>query len=210
MILLYNVSLLSIKIFCIAISFYFVGSFPTGLVIGKLFKKKDLRFLGSKNIGTSNAARILGFQYGLITCFFDFFKGFLAVFFFKDNNNVFHDYRIIFGLCSILGHIYPFFTNFKGGKAVATTVGMFCGLEPMYGLLGMLFFIVIFLISGYSSLSSILTIFLIYIILLFQGSVNKLELITIFFINLIILFKHKKNILNLINKNEYKFSFKKK
>ncbi|MFP7699525.1 glycerol-3-phosphate 1-O-acyltransferase PlsY [Candidatus Phytoplasma pyri] len=196
--------LLFINNFFIAISFYFVGSFPTGLVIGKLFKKKDLRFLGSKNIGTSNAARILGFKYGLVTCFFDFFKGFLAVFFFKENN-----YRIIFGLFSILGHIYPFFTNFKGGKAVATTVGMFCGLEPVCGLLGMLFFIIIFLISGYSSLSSILTIFFIYILFLFVDSVGKFELITIFFINIIILFKHKKNILNLINKNEYKFNFKK-
>ncbi len=205
--------LLFINIFFIAISFYLLGSFPTGLVIGKLVKNKDLRFLGSKNIGTSNAARILGFQYGLITCFFDFSKGFLAVFFFKEHNNDVNNisyYRIIFGLFSILGHIYPFFTNFKGGKAVATTVGMFCGLSTVCGLLGMLFFIVIFLISGYSSLSSILTIFFIYIILFFEGSIGVNELITIFFINFIILFKHKKNILNLINKSEYKFSFKKK
>lgn len=197
---------------------YLIGSIPVGLIISKTFKNKDLRLLGSKNIGSSNATRILGFEYGLIVFALDFFKGFW-LFFMKNHNH--NEHLFYYGTAVILGHMFSIFNKFKGGKAIATSVGFITVINPYIGLSGILSFIIIIRIWGYASVASIISTLLVNILLwiryIFCSSykedvilVDKLRLSLILIITIIIFIKHLKNIKNLIKKQENKFNFVKK
>lgn len=195
---------------------YLIGSIPVGLIISKTFKNKDLRLLGSKNIGSSNATRILGFKYGLIVFVLDFFKGFW-LFFMKNNN----EYLFYYGTAVIVGHMFSIFNKFKGGKAIATSVGFITIINLYIGLSGILSFIIIIRIWGYASVASIISTLLVNILLwvryIFYSPnkedvvlVDKKRLSLILIITIIIFIKHLNNIKNLIKKQENKFNFVKK
>ncbi|MEZ0180382.1 glycerol-3-phosphate 1-O-acyltransferase PlsY ['Camptotheca acuminata' phytoplasma] len=194
---------------------YLIGSIPMGLIISKIFFNKDLRVLGSKNIGSTNTFRVLGPKYGIIVFLLDFFKGFW-VFFLKsyldDPNNL-----IYFGVALILGHMFSIFNNFKGGKAIATSVGFITVIDPLIGISGVLMFMIFVMISGYASLSSLLATFLVNVFLWVKRDYSNFDkefdkqrnLIFILIITIIIFIKHSSNIINLIKGKENRIRFKK-
>ncbi|WP_323847947.1 glycerol-3-phosphate 1-O-acyltransferase PlsY [Phytoplasma sp.] len=191
--------------------FYLFGSIPVGLIVSKLFQNKDLRLLGSKNIGSTNAVRVLGFKYGLIIFILDFCKGFclLAI---KDKETFF-----ISGLLVIIGNMFSVFNRFKGGKAIATSVGFITVINPYIGISGIIFFVIFVRISGYASLSSILATSIINIFLwiwyyIDEGpkTIKVSQLLIVLIITIMIFIKHTNNIKNLIKRKENKFYFNKK
>jgi acyl phosphate:glycerol-3-phosphate acyltransferase len=141
---------------------YFLGSIPSGLIIGKFFKNVDIREHGSKNTGATNAIRVLGFKYGIFAFIFDVLKGafVIAIVYFIGDQSLFiiSDYRInissIYGAAAVLGHVFPIYINFKGGKAVATSAGMILAIEPWVALGVLVLFLIMFFATRYVSLSS--------------------------------------------------------
>jgi glycerol-3-phosphate acyltransferase PlsY len=199
------------KFILLSFSFsYLLGSIPFGYILFKYLKNKDIRSYGSGNIGATNVNRLLGKKVGAITLFLDFIKVLIPTY-------VAHlyygtDYGAFCGICSILGHIFPIWLKFKGGKGVAGFIGFL--LITSWPLC--LLFLVVWLFSvkilKYSALGAILSIllniFLFKAILILQFNYNifyfipgePIELNLTIFISLIILLKHKENIKNLIGK----------
>ena len=128
----------------------------------KFFKNVDIREHGSKNTGATNAIRVLGFKYGIFAFVFDVLKGAfviaLAYFFLDQSLYIVSDYNInifsIYGMSAVLGHVFPIYINFKGGKAVATSAGMILAIEPWVALGVLVIFLIMFLTTRYVSLSS--------------------------------------------------------
>ena len=190
---------------------YILGSIPNALWIGKVFKGIDVREHGSKNTGSTNAARVLGFKLGVFTLILDILKGAIPTFLAMKYGNFFQDTvinGILVGIVSIFGHSFSIFLKFKGGKAVATTVGVFLILVPKAILFAAIIFFGLFAIFKYVSLSSIFSalslpifIYLIYknISLTFFGII----------IAILIVVRHKSNIEKLLNGTESKFGIKK-
>ncbi|MCC2092733.1 glycerol-3-phosphate 1-O-acyltransferase PlsY [Staphylococcus haemolyticus] len=142
---------------------YLIGAIPNGYVIGKLFFKKDIRQYGSGNTGATNSFRVLGKPAGFIVTFLDIFKGFITVFFpiwfpvYADGPlSTFFTHGLIVGLFAILGHVYPIYLRFKGGKAVATSAGVVLGVNPILLLILAIIFFGVLYIFKYVSLSSII------------------------------------------------------
>jgi len=205
---------------------YLVGSIPYGLIVGKIAKGIDIREHGSKNIGTTNAVRVLGTNLGLLVFLLDFLKGALIIWFLQilkltSNfdliflNNL--DISVFYALGAILGHMFPIFASFKGGKAVATGVGAIVAINPICGLCALLTFVIVLFLSGFSSLGSILAsisalFFLIFNIAFFQENTNEawftnsLSLVFIGLIVLLIVLRHRSNIIRLIKGEEKRFN----
>lgn len=136
---------------------YLIGSIPTGLWIGKWFFHIDIREHGSGNIGTTNAMRVLGAKAGWTVWAVDFFKGTLAAclpLIFHLNTPI---PQVVFGLCAVLGHVFPIFAGFKGGKAVATTCGMLIGVNPLFGLMLLGIFLISLFLTSMVSFSALIT-----------------------------------------------------
>lgn len=152
-----------LKIASLIILAYLIGSFPTGVIVGKLFFHKDIRKYGSGNIGTTNTFRVLGPQAGIVVFLIDFFKGTLAtllpIFFHVGN----HDLCLITGLAAILGHAFSIFLKFKGGKAVATSAGFLLGYNVHFFLICAIIFLPILFICSMVSLTSLISVVLIFI-----------------------------------------------
>lgn len=187
---------------------YILGSIPNALWIGKVFKGIDVREHGSKNTGSTNAARVLGAKLGILTLILDISKGaiptLIATMLLDSSISV-----ILVGICAILGHSFSIFMEFKGGKAVATTVGVFIVLVPGAILLAAVIFFLVFGITRYVSLSSMIgAISLPIWIILFYKNIP----LTIFgiIIAILIIVRHKSNIQRLLNGTESKFSINKK
>lgn len=142
---------------------YLIGSFPTGVLVGNIFFHKDIRKYGSGNIGTTNTFRVLGPAAGIIVFIVDFLKGTFATvlpIIFKLGP---HYLCLIFGLAAILGHAFPVFLKFKGGKAVATSAGFLLGYNVHFFLICALIFFPILFITSMVSLTSLISIVLIFI-----------------------------------------------
>ena len=187
---------------------YILGSIPNALWIGKVFKGIDVREHGSKNTGSTNAARVLGAKLGILTLILDISKGaiptLIATMLLDSSISI-----ILVGICAILGHSFSIFMKFKGGKAVATTVGVFIVLVPGAILLAAVIFFLVFGITRYVSLSSMIgAISLPIWIILFYKNIP----LTIFgiIIAILIIVRHKSNIQRLLNRTESKFSINKK
>ncbi len=140
---------------------YFLGSIQSGLIIGKVFKKIDIREHGSKSTGSTNAIRVLGFKYGIWAFVFDVLKGaiiigVLKIFKIESLYMVTDNFSIVtlYGLGAVIGHVFSIFNNFKGGKAVATSLGVIFAVEPLIGVLILIGFGTVFLITRYVSLGS--------------------------------------------------------
>ena len=177
---------------------YFLGSIPCGLILTKLFLKKDIRKIGSGNIGATNVLRSGNRIIGYLTLLLDILKAVIPVLYFKIN---YPDLIYISSLSVFLGHVFPLWLKFKGGKGVATYVGILFSINIIYGFVFCISWMLVYFISKYSSLSSLVASLSVPIYLFF----NKEEQ-TIFFIILFVLifFTHRENIKRLKNKEESK------
>ena len=186
------------EVLIISILSYLMGSVPFGFILTKVFLKKDIRDIGSGNIGATNALRAGNKSLGYGTLFLDIIKAIIPVVYVKLN---YPDYIFIASLCVFLGHIFPIWLKFKGGKGVATYVGILFSINLTIGFvfIGVWFFT--FLISKYSSLSSLFGSLSIPIYLFFFTNQN-LAFFSIIFI--LLLYTHRENVKRLKNKEESK------
>ena len=186
------------EVIIIAITSYLIGSIPFGFILTKIFLKKDIRNIGSGNIGATNALRTGNKSLGYGTLFLDVIKAVIPVIYVKLN---YTDYIFICSLCVFLGHVFPIWLKFKGGKGVATYVGILFSINLTIGFIfiGVWFFT--FLTSKYSSLASLSGSLSIPIYLFFFTSQN-LVFFSIMFI--LILYTHRGNVKRLKNKEESK------
>ena len=185
---------------------YFISSIPFGLLFGKIFANTDLRKHGSGNIGATNATRVLGKKLGLLTLILDGAKGGLMVivarFGFSDINNL-HLYLTAVAFVAIIGHIYPIYLNFKGGKGVATALATILALNFTSGLLALCFWILTFVFCRISAIASLVAIFST-IVTAYGYNAPIEELILNSLIFTIILARHKENIIRIIIGEEKK------
>lgn len=153
----------ALEIASLLILAYLIGSFPTGVIVGKVFFHKDIRKYGSGNIGTTNTFRVLGPVAGIIVFLIDFFKGTLATCLPVIFHLGPHYLCLAFGLAAILGHAFSIFLKFKGGKAVATTAGFLLGYNVHFFLICAVIFFPVLFITSMVSLTSLISIILIFI-----------------------------------------------
>jgi len=177
---------------------YILGSIPFGLILTKLFLKKDIRNIGSGNIGATNVLRSGNKSIGYSTLLLDILKAILPVIYVKF---YYPDFIYISSLSVFLGHVFPIWLKFNGGKGVATYVGILFSINLIYGLVFGLTWIIIFLFSKYSSLSSLLGSISVPIYLFF---VNGDQIIFFIIMFVLIFYTHRENIKRLKNKEESK------
>ena len=185
--------------FLIILASYIFGSIPFGYVFTKIFLKKDIRDIGSGNIGATNVLRTGNKLIGYLTLFFDVLKSVIPVIYIKF---FFPDYIFVSSLSVFIGHVFPVWLNFKGGKGVASYVGILFCINFILGLNFIFIWLIIFVIFKYSSLSSILSSLCIPITYYFIIDNNNYYFFIIMFI--LIFFTHRSNIKRLINGNETK------
>jgi|TARA_B110001452_G_scaffold267497_1_gene277671 glycerol-3-phosphate acyltransferase PlsY len=196
---------------------YLLGSFPSAILIGKIFYKIDVREFGSGNAGATNTFRVLGKKAGLPVLFLDVLKGFLSVnlIAFLDlipfSIDGIFELQLTFGIAAVIGHLFPVFTGFRGGKGIATLLGILIGIHPTAAICSSLVFIIIFLIFKFVSLASIIASlsFPILIYLLSDSTPNSLIIFSIF-VPILSLITHQKNIERLVRGEETKAKILKK
>ncbi|HCX2787734.1 TPA: glycerol-3-phosphate 1-O-acyltransferase PlsY [Staphylococcus aureus] len=191
---------------------YLIGAFPSGFVIGKLFFKKDIRQFGSGNTGATNSFRVLGRPAGFLVTFLDIFKGFITVFFplwlpvHADGPiSTFFTNGLIVGLFAILGHVYPVYLKFQGGKAVATSAGVVLGVNPILLLILAIIFFIVLKIFKYVSLASIVA-----AICCVIGSLiiqDYILLVVSFLVSIILIIRHRSNIARIYRGEEPKIKW---
>lgn len=193
---------------------YLLGSIPTSVWIGKHFFKIDIREHGSKNAGSTNAIRILGWKAGLIVLFFDIFKGWLAVNlirltdYYIPETGDYINFQLLLGIAAIIGHIFPVYVGFKGGKGVATLLGFVLAIDPATTLICIGVFIIALIITKYVSLSSMIAgfSFPILVIFVFKTTTPSLIIFSLI-VSVLLLFTHQKNIERLLRREENKALF---
>ena len=183
----------------IGLASYLIGSIPFGYILTKIFLKKDIREIGSGNIGATNALRTGNKLVGYTTLVFDITKAVISVIYVKINHP---ELIYIASLCVFLGHVFPVWLKFKGGKGVATYVGILFSINISLGIVFIISWGFIFLVSKYSSLSSIIGALSIPVYLFIIGKTYSVIFFTIMFV--LIFFTHRENIKRLKNKEETK------
>ncbi len=191
---------------------YAVSAIPFGLVLAKVFAKKDVRELGSKNIGATNVARVVGKKLGFATLILDGFKGavmvIIARFSFAEIDHL-HLFLVLVSAVAVLGHVYPVYLRFKGGKGVATAIAVLFALDFKIGFLVTAFWIMSFCIFRISSVSSLIAIFSSIILSShYEAPVEQIWLCWFLFI--LVLARHKENIIRLLTGEEKAFTQKDK
>ncbi len=201
---------------------YLLGSIPFGLLISKKFLKIDITKHGSNNIGATNVLRLGNKKVAFLTLILDVSKGLIPILISK---KIGFDYPLIIGFFALIGHILPIWLNFKGGKGIATYIGILIATSPIMAILFIFVWLIIFSIYRYSSLSAICSvicmpaIYLSFQIKLFSENLNiystihntevfNLNLTIILFITLILIYRHIENIKRLIAGKETKFKDK--
>ena len=178
---------------------YLMGSIPFGYILTKVFLKKDIRDVGSGNIGATNTLRTGNKSLGYSTLILDIIKAIIPVVYIKYN---FPELLYVASLCVFLGHIFPIWLKFKGGKGVATYVGILFALNIYFGLIFIVIWLIIFGFSKFSSLSSLIASISIPFYLIILGKFDHVIFFTIMFV--LIFFTHRENIKRLKNKEESK------
>ena len=189
------------------IVFYLIGSIPFSYIIVKLFTKKDVRKLGSGNVGATNAFRAGGIFIGILSLLLDVAKSSIPLFILKGYQGTFPtfidppDFILLLSLFLLIGHIYSIFLRFKGGKGVAVTVGILLALFPQVLLYAFIAFLIVFLIFRIVSIASVVGA----IVVIISALLLKLTLFSKFFlifISLFIIIKHRANIVRFVKKKE--------
>ena len=183
----------------IGIISYLMGSIPFGFILTKIFLKKDIREIGSGNIGATNALRTGNKLIGYSTLLLDVMKAILPVLYVKIN---YPELIYIASLCAFLGHVFPVWLKFKGGKGVATYLGILFTINILLGFIFCVSWLLIFLISKYSSLSSLIGSLTIPVYIFFNDQMSNELFFGIMFI--LIFYTHRENIKRLKNKEENK------
>ena len=183
----------------IGIISYLMGSIPFGFILTKIFLKKDIREIGSGNIGATNALRTGNKLIGYSTLLLDVMKAILPVLYAKINHP---ELIYIASLCAFLGHVFPIWLKFKGGKGVATYVGILFTINILLGFIFCVTWLLIFLISKYSSLSSLIGSLTIPVYIFFNDQMSNALFFGIMFV--LIFYTHRENIKRLKNKEESK------
>lgn len=195
---------------------YLLGAIPTSVWIGRLLYHSDVRNFGSGNAGATNTFRTLGYKAGIPVLIFDVFKGWAAVNLlylyqvFPPESQDFINLRIYMGFAAVFGHIFPVYVGFRGGKGVATLIGIGFALLPYSTLCSIAFFVVIFFLFRYVSLGSILSGVAFVFFTAFIFPKDELQyLIFSITISLLLIITHHENIKRLWNGEEKKMSFAK-
>ena len=213
-----------LSLFLLILASYLIGAIPFALIIGKIFKGKDIRQYGSGNLGATNAFRILGIPSGILVQILDVAKGFIVVLFLSNlfyhnlpfrNYTPFDDFtliKIIAGISAIIGHTFSVFVGFKGGKGINTALGMFIALTPIDTSISAGFFLLILLSSGYVSLGSIAASFVFPVTMFIRENIFKVEIYgyktLIFFsiaVSIFLIYNHRTNIKRLLVGTESRF-----
>ena len=208
------------EILVLLIIAYLIGSFPSSVWLGKLFCKIDVREYGSGNAGATNSFRVLGYIIGIPVLLLDVFKGLFAVslidfaFYFNylqcENNFNLIDIKIALGVTAVIGHLFPIFIGFRGGKGIATLLGFMLGTSWLCATFSLLVFIFSFVFSRFVSLSSILASisFPVFIFFNYEYSYEFRSLFVFsIFVPILALITHQKNIERLIRGEENKANF---
>ena len=185
--------------FTVGIISYLMGSIPFGFILTKIFLKKDIRDIGSGNIGATNALRTGNKVLGYATLILDISKAVIPVIYTKIH---FPELILVASLCAFLGHVFPIWLKFKGGKGVATYLGILFAINFYYGIIFVIFWFITFFITKFSSLSSLIGAASIPIYLLILTQFDQVIFFTIMFT--LIFFTHRENIKRLKNKEETK------
>lgn len=182
---------------------YLLGSIPSALLVGKIGYNKDIREHGSGNLGATNAFRVLGIKAGIIVTLSDILKGTIAAVL-----PILFDapvHPLIIGLFAVIGHTYPIFARFKGGKAVATSGGIILGSFPLLFVIMVSTFLLTLYLTKYVSLSSIVTGLVTIVLSLFYR--DPVLLIVISFLTIFVIYRHKENIKRIRNGTEPKITW---
>ena len=190
---------MDINLIIVAVYSYLLGSIPFGLVLTKIFLKKDIREIGSGNIGATNVLRTGNKTIGYLTLVLDVLKAIIPVIYIKFQ---FPELVYVSSLSVFIGHVFPVWLKFIGGKGVATYVGILFSINYIFGALFVFSWLIIFFISKYSSLGSILSTLLIPIFIFLNSNYENEYFFIIMFV--LILFTHRENVKRLINKEESK------
>ncbi len=187
--------------FLIIVISYLVGSFSSAYFVGKYFKKIDIRNHGSGNAGATNALRIMGKKLGVITFLLDFFKGIIAV-----NIGILisgYDGGLVAAIFTVIGHNYPIFLNFKGGKGIATTIATLAVLEFPITLISVIVGVFVAAIFKYVSLGSLVFLSTLFVLSIFGTKEFYIyRTLTILFLMILGYYRHKENIKRLISGTE--------
>jgi len=205
-----------VKLLLTLILSYLLGSIATAVWVGKIFHKVDVREHGSGNAGATNVIRVLGWKTGVPVLLLDVFKGWTAAMlpvFFNlagDGTALITNYQIAAGLAVVIGHIYPVFAGFRGGKGVATIAGVLLAIHPLLTISCLGIFLCVLLISGYVSLSSISAgiAFPIFLFLFFDTPSVFFKIFSVV-VAIALIFTHRKNISRLLRGEELKLIRKK-
>jgi glycerol-3-phosphate acyltransferase PlsY len=196
---------------------YLMGAFPSAVWVGKTFYKIDVREFGSGNAGATNTFRVLGKKAGIPVLIMDIFKGWLSVNYISFLTNIpesaeaVFEIKLAFGIAAVIGHLFPIYTGFRGGKGIATLLGLLIGLHAVAALYSILVFVIVFFTSKYVSLGSIIaSIAFPILVILILGSTNVSLNLFAFFVPILSLITHQKNIERLLRGEEPKVKFDKK
>ena len=206
--------MLTIPLIIIILLAYAIGSIPSSIWIGKWFYGVDVRKEGSGNAGATNTLRVLGWKAGLVVLIFDVFKGWLAVYLINWLPGSWYDiqyldyYKIVIAIAAVLGHIFPAFAGFRGGKGVATLLGVGLALYGWVVLSTVGFFLIVLFLSGYVSLSSILAALTFPLTVFLFTDLGLPYMIMAFLVAIFVPLTHWKNIARLARGKENKFRFR--
>jgi acyl phosphate:glycerol-3-phosphate acyltransferase len=197
---------------------YLIGSIPTSVWIGRFFYNVDVRTRGSGNAGATNTIRVLGYKAGIPVLVFDIFKGWLAVyigyFFWKDTQQFpdFIELKIMLAVAAVIGHVFPIYIGFKGGKGIATLLGVGIAIYPLGACISVVIFAIILIMTSYVSVSSITAAIMFPIVeVLILGHNEYISLIILAIcVAIFVPITHRKNIQRLMKGKESKFVFHRK
>ncbi len=193
---------------------YLMGSFITAIWYGKQYHNVDIRTCGSGNAGATNTFRVLGKKAGSIVMLIDVFKGWVAtslavflVYFNIIEDSQLDIYKLIYGLCAVAGHVFPIFERFKGGKGIATLLGMLFSFQPLAAVVCVCVFLIVLIVTKYVSVGSMLSTLTFPLMIIFVPYFHTKTPVVIVFgfaIFLMVVITHKKNIKRLLKGEENK------
>ncbi|MBT8046358.1 MAG: glycerol-3-phosphate 1-O-acyltransferase PlsY [Pontiella sp.] len=192
----------------LAVIAYLFGAVPFGLLIAKS-QGIDIRNEGSGNIGATNVFRVVGKEWGITTFVLDALKGFIPAYFFPIIGNVDPVYGVLFGFAAIVGHSFPVYLNFKGGKGVATSAGMLLGVAPLAVGVGFLTWIICMVVSRYVSVSSMVAAVAVAATVWIRGDKALVVNIALSVLAILVIWLHRDNIKRLLNGTETRLGKKK-
>ena len=210
--------MLSLEIILLVLLAYLTGSFPSAVWVGRTFYNTDVREYGSGNAGATNTFRVLGKRAGIPVLILDILKGWVVVnyvWFISDvsilSDAIIFENQLVFGIAAVIGHLFPIYTGFRGGKGIATMLGLLIGLHPQAALFSFCVFVTVFIFSKYISLSSMIaSLAFPFFVMFFLNSTNESLNLFAIFVPILSLISHQKNIERLIRGEETKVKFVKK